>query len=187
ARAVAADPAVLLLDEPTSAADREVRAAVAEAVNSLAAERGVAVCVATHQIEDAYRWSDRIVTLQGGALSPVVPENCFRVLLPGGSGVQRVAVGPVAFDVMSDRSGPAVLLVPPEEIVLSEAPLHSSARNTVPGRIVRVSEQGDAVRVTIDAGVELVALVTRASYEALGLGLGRQVVASFKSVAVRVV
>lgn len=187
ARAIAAGPDALLLDEPTSAADRETREALTGVITALASERGVLVCVATHQLEEACRWSDRIVALHDGSLSPVVPENVFRVQLPGGPGMQRVNVGPLVFEVMSDRAGPAVLLIPPEEIVLSAVPLRSSARNSVTGRIVRISEQAGAMRVTLDAGIELVALITRASWESLGLRVGGDVVASFKSVAVRVV
>ena len=78
------------------------------------------------------------------------------------------------------------IAIPPEEIVLSVAPLDSSARNTLAGRIVRIAEQGGAMRVVVDGGIELVALVTRRSFEELGLTVGGTVVASFKSVAVRV-
>jgi molybdopterin-binding protein len=83
-------------------------------------------------------------------------------------------------------TGPVTIAIPPEELVLSAAPLDSSARNTVSGRIVRVAEQGGAMRVVVEGGIELVALVTRRSYEEMGLRVGGAVVASFKSVAVRV-
>ena len=116
----------------------------------------------------------------------MTPENLFRVQLPGGGGMQRVAVGAVFFEVVTDRSGPATLAIPPEEILLSREPLHSSARNSLKGRVVRIAEQGAAVRVTLDAGVDLIALVTRASADQLGIALGVEVYASFKSVAVRV-
>jgi molybdopterin-binding protein len=144
------------------------------------------VCVASHQLEDAYRWADRILALHEGAPTPVTPENLFRVELPGGSGMQRVRVGTVTIDVVSDRTGAVTLAIPPDEIVLSAAPLDSSARNAITGRIVRVAEQGAAMRVTIDGGIELVALLTRRSFEDLKLTVGGPVVASFKSVAVRV-
>ena len=52
--------------------------------------------------------------------------------------------------------------------------------------MVRIAEQGAAVRVTIDVGVELIALVTRRSFDDLGLAIGAPVHASFKSVAIRV-
>jgi tungstate transport system ATP-binding protein len=186
ARALACQPDVLLLDEPVSGADRAAQQAVYAAIGAAQAARPMAVCVASHQLEDAYRWADRILALHEGVPTPVTPENLFRVDLPGGGPMQTVRIGAISVDVVTDRSGPATLAIPPEEIVLSRAPLESSARNMVAGRIIRVSEQGGAMRVTIDGGVELIALVTRRSFEDLGFTVGGPAHASFKSVAVRV-
>ena len=185
ARALAAAPDVLLLDEAVSAADRAAQHALFAAIADEQGRRPLAVCFASHLLEEAYRWSNDLLALHQGTPVPVTPENLFRVELPG-SGMQRVAVGPVWLEVVADRSGPATLAIPPQEIVLSREALHSSARNSLPGRVVRIAEQGAAVRVTIDAGVELIALVTRRSYDDLGLAIGAPVHASFKSVAVRI-
>ena len=186
ARALALEPDVLLLDEPVSGADRAAQHALYAAIAAAQARRPLTVVVASHQLEDAYRWADRILALHDGAPTPVTPENLFRVQLPGGGGMQQVRIGPVTIDVVSERSGAVTLAIPPDEIVLSTVPLDSSARNVISGRIVRVATQGAAMRVTIDGGIELVALVTRRSFEDLALTVGGPVVASFKSVAVRV-
>lgn len=186
-RALATAPDVLLLDEPVSGADRAAQRALYAAIVASQAARPLAVVVASHQLEDAYRWSDRLLALQEGRATPVTPENLFRVDLPAGSGLKRVMLGSLAVEVPTDRDGPATLAIPPDEIVLATAALHSSARNVLTGRIVRVSEHDDAVRVTIDGGgVELVALITRRSFEEMGLAVGATVFAAFKSVAVRV-
>ncbi len=187
ARALAATPDVLLLDEPVSGADRAAQRALYAAILAEQARRPLAVVVASHQLEDAYRWADRMLALHDGRASPVTPENLFRVSLPPGGGLKRVMLGPLAVDVPSDRDGPVTLAVPPDEIVLATESLHSSARNVLRGRIIRVAEQGEAMRVTIDGGgVELVALITRRSFEELGLAVGATVYAAFKSVAIRV-
>ena len=186
ARALAVAPDVLLLDEPVSGADRAAQAALYEAITAAQEARPMAVCVASHQLEEAYRWADRILALHDGAPAPVTPENLFRVELPGPGPLQAVTIRGVTIDVVSDRTGPVTLAIPPDEIVLSSEPLHSSARNAIAGRIVRVAEQGAAVRVVVDGGIELVSLVTRRSFEELGLQVGGRAIASFKSVAVRV-
>jgi tungstate transport system ATP-binding protein len=186
-RALAARPDVLLLDEPASAADRAARHDLDSALAQVQAERGVTICAASHQLEEAYRWADAIVALHDGALAPVTPENLFRVELPGGAGMQTVRIGPVTVEVLADRAGAATLAIPPDEILLATEPLHASARNVLRGRIVRAAAQGAAVRVTVDVGIELIALVTQRSFDEMRLGIGTEVYAAFKSVAVRVV
>ncbi len=186
ARALALEPVALLLDEPVSGADRAAQHALFQALAAEQARRPLTIVFASHLLEDAYRWAQDLLALHQGRASPVTPENLFRVDLPGGSPMQRVTVGPLALEVVTDRRGPATLAIPPDEIVLSSEALHSSARNVLEGRIVRVAEHGAAMRVTLDAGIELVALITRKSFQEMGLAVGRPVYASFKSVAVRV-
>jgi tungstate transport system ATP-binding protein len=188
ARALAVQPDVLLLDEPVSGADRAAQHALYTAIMAAQGRRPMAVCVASHLLEDAYRWADTIFALLGGVPSPVTPENLFRVELSGGNPEKTIPVGPLMIEVVTDREGPATLAIAPEDILLSMEPLHSSARNVIEGRIVRVSELGPAMRVSVLAagGIELVALITRRSFDELGLAVGGSVYAAFKSVAVRV-
>jgi tungstate transport system ATP-binding protein len=184
ARAIAPRPDILLLDEPAAGADNAARHALDEALR--AAPREMAVCISSHQMEEAHRWADRLLALHDGTPVPVTPDNLFRVHLTGGGAIQKVHLGTVTLEVVTDRSGPATIAIPPEELVLSREPLHSSARNVVTGRIVRIAEQGAAVRVSVAGGIPLVALVTAASYREMALAVGQPVVVSFKSVAVRV-
>jgi tungstate transport system ATP-binding protein len=188
ARALALRPDVLLLDEPVSSADRAAAGALYRALAAERAARPLAVCIASHQLEDAYRWADDIRALAEGRLSPVTPENLFRVDLPPGSGeVKHVRVGAIDIAVMTDRTGAAVLAVPPTDIFVSREPLPSSARNVFAGRVTRVAAQRPgAVHVTADVGVELVALVTAEAARDLALAPDHPVVFSFKASAVRV-
>lgn len=190
ARALAAGPDVLLLDEPASSADRAAVLALHDALERERAERGLTVCLASHQLEDAYRWSDDLRTLADGRLSPVTPENLFRVILPADAveGVKHVRVGRTEIAVLTERTGHAILAVPPTDILVSAVPLATSARNQLSGHVARVARvrPGGGVHVTADVGVELTAVVTEEAVRELALAPGRPVVCTFKASAVRV-
>ena len=190
ARALAVEPDVLLLDEPASSADRAAAQTLYRALAEERARRPLAVCLASHQLEDAYRWADDVRALAEGRLSPVTPENLFRVDLPvsaSGGDLKHVCVGTIEIAATTDKTGPAILAVPPTDIFVSREPLASSARNVFTGRVTRLSHQRPGtVQVTADVGVELVAVVTEEAARDLGLTPGGPVVFSFKASAVRV-
>ena len=68
ARALVAEPALVLADEPTGNLDRDNAAAVLDLMRSLCRERGVGILIATHDAA-VTRDVDRIVTLDAGRLS----------------------------------------------------------------------------------------------------------------------
>src|SRR5712671_3464941 len=96
ARALALRTDVLLLDEPVSSADRAAAGALYRALAAERKTRPLAICIASHQLEDAYRWADDIRALADGRLSPVTPENLFRVeLAAAGTDTMSARVGTV--------------------------------------------------------------------------------------------
>lgn len=70
ARALAYDPDVLLLDEPTSDLDPRNTAVIEEAV-ATARDRGIGVAVATHDMHQARRVADRVAVLLGTEVAEV--------------------------------------------------------------------------------------------------------------------
>ena len=188
-RALAVAPDLLLLDEPTSSADRAAAQTLYRALTEARERRPFAICLASHQLEDAYRWADDIRSLAEGRLAPVTPENLFRVELPQATSgdLKHIPVGPIAIAVMTDKAGPAILAVPPTDIIVSIERTPSSARNVFQGNVTRLARQRPGtVHVTADVGVELVALVSEEAARDLALAPGSSVVFAFKATAVRV-
>lgn len=74
ARAVAYDPAMLLLDEPTSDLDPRNTAVIEDAVTD-ASDRGIGVVVATHDMNQAERISDRVAVMLGDGIVEVGPTE----------------------------------------------------------------------------------------------------------------
>jgi molybdate transport system ATP-binding protein len=66
ARALARSPRVVLLDEPFSALDRELRGQLVGLVRELVAELGVPMVHVTHSIAEARQLADRVVRLDKG-------------------------------------------------------------------------------------------------------------------------
>ncbi|WP_311171713.1 phosphate ABC transporter ATP-binding protein [Halobellus ordinarius] len=74
ARALAYDPAYLLLDEPTSDLDPRNTAVIEDAIHE-ARERGIGVVVATHDMHQAERIADRVAVLLGDGFTEIGPAQ----------------------------------------------------------------------------------------------------------------
>jgi zinc transport system ATP-binding protein len=70
ARALATQPSVLLLDEPTAGVDPETEVAIVEVLESLRREHRLAVWMVTHQLQAVLGRVDRTLTLKEGRLQP---------------------------------------------------------------------------------------------------------------------
>lgn len=68
AQALAAEPSVLLLDEPISALDIRHQLEVRETVRRLTRDRGLATAVVLHDLNFAARYTDRIAVMKSGRL-----------------------------------------------------------------------------------------------------------------------
>ena len=66
ARALASEPRLLLLDEPFSALNQELRLELADVLRELVAATGVPVLLVTHDLADAKRMASRILLLEAG-------------------------------------------------------------------------------------------------------------------------
>ncbi|WP_202307457.1 ABC transporter ATP-binding protein [Dryocola clanedunensis] len=66
ARALAADPEVLLMDEPFGALDPVTRAALQQEISRIHDLLGRTIVLVTHDIEEALRLADRIVLMDAG-------------------------------------------------------------------------------------------------------------------------
>jgi molybdate transport system ATP-binding protein len=73
-RALAIEPALLLLDEPLSALDAPLRRALRDELRELLSQVGTAAVVVTHDFTEAYRLGDRIVVYDGGRVVQSAPR-----------------------------------------------------------------------------------------------------------------
>ncbi|MBP9183244.1 MAG: ABC transporter ATP-binding protein [Fuscovulum sp.] len=79
ARAIIAKPRLLLLDEPLSALDRNLRQQMQLELKSLQANLGIAFIFVTHDQEEALTMSDRIVVMRAGKIEQIgTPRDIYR-------------------------------------------------------------------------------------------------------------
>lgn len=211
ARAFATEPEVLLLDEPFAALDPPTRDALLDDLSGVLAAEGTSAVFVTHDREEALRLGDRVAVLLDGRLAQVGPaptvfgapadEAVARLvgvanLLDGrvtgeDGGLVEVRVpGGAVTAVGAFHPGERVLVaLRPEDITLEldGAPRGSSARNCLPGTVRDLRPVGALIRVGLDCGVPLTAVVTRAGAEALGLAPSVRVLAAFKAAAVHLI
>tara|TARA_R100001129_G_scaffold142595_1_gene103716 strand:- start:8266 stop:9339 length:1074 start_codon:yes stop_codon:yes gene_type:complete len=79
ARALVAKPKLLLLDEPLSALDKNLRQKMQKELKNLQAELGIGFIFVTHDQEEALTMSDRIAVLAHGKIQQLgKPEDLYR-------------------------------------------------------------------------------------------------------------
>jgi osmoprotectant transport system ATP-binding protein len=75
ARALAADPTVLLLDEPFGALDAITRAELQDAFRDLRRRLGTTAILVTHDLREAIELADRIAVLHQGRVEQYAPPS----------------------------------------------------------------------------------------------------------------
>ncbi|WP_370461847.1 ABC transporter ATP-binding protein [Micromonospora sp. ALFpr18c] len=122
ARALAADPVVLLMDEPFSAVDPIVRTRLQEEFLRLQAEVRKTIVLVTHDLDEAVRLGDRIAVLsEGGHLEQYdtpaallgAPATPFvREFVGADRGIRRLVVTPLTRESLEPLTGDAAADLP---------------------------------------------------------------------------
>lgn len=177
ARALATGPALLLLDEPFAGLDIGVATALRlELSRHLAAYPGITLLV-THDALDALTLATRVLVLDEGRIAQEGSPGDVAAR-PRTDHVARL----VGLNV--HREGDALAAFSPSAVTVSRGEPEGSARHHWRGRILSVAPHGDAVRLLVDAGPQLLADVTPAAAVELELIPGHEVWLSVKETAV---
>jgi osmoprotectant transport system ATP-binding protein len=78
ARALAANPGVVLLDEPFGALDAISRADLQATFRGIRRELGVTAVLVTHDLDEAFRLADRVVVMRNGRVEQAASPNYLR-------------------------------------------------------------------------------------------------------------
>jgi molybdate transport system ATP-binding protein len=212
ARALACAPGLLLLDEPLSALDAPAREPLRHELRLLLVRLGLPAVIVTHDHAEALALGDGLVVMVDGRVRQAGPvaEVFTRPAdldVARAVGVENVVPsrvvdrrdGLVTLDANGvrlsgvDPGGPlgvqAYACIQAGDVVLERGEAHggSSVRNHLAGRVTTLAAEGPVVRVTVDCGFPLRAVITRVGSEELRLRDGEPVTAAVKATAVHVV
>jgi tungstate transport system ATP-binding protein len=211
ARAFVLQPEVLLLDEPFAALDPPTRSGLLDLLQQLLRQESCTTVFVTHDREDALRLGDRVAVVMDGRMHQAgtpaevfgrpVSEDVARFVgmetilegrvLGGRDGLLRVGVHGATLEVpgKATAGGRVYVCLRPEDLVIrpSQEAVRESARNHLPGVVRDATRLEAQYRVRIDCGVEVVALVTKQSFEDLALAPSTPVTVTFKASAVHLI
>jgi tungstate transport system ATP-binding protein len=187
ARALVIEPEVLFLDEPTANIDQKHIDVVERIVKKIKKEIKTTVIFTTHDLSQAYRLADEVISLLDGQIIKQVPENLLRgEIVEEEDGLKRFkTMGNIKFTIVSEKIGLAYISIDPRDIILSYEQFQSSARNSFLGKTTKIIEQNHLVKLEMDIGIPLVVIITRESFFKMNLNLGSKVYLTFKASAVK--
>jgi len=186
ARALVIEPEILFLDEPIANIDTRYIDVIERIIRKINRQTKTTVIFTTHDLSQAYRLSDEIISLLDGKIVPHVPENIYRGNIIHENGKQRFEItNNLRFSIVTKKRGLAYIYIDPSDIIISNQQFSSSARNSFIGKIVKISEQNHLIRLAVDIGVQLACLITKESFREMNLNIENTVYLTFKASAVK--
>ncbi len=190
ARALAVQPRVLLLDEPLSALDAEVRVVLRGEIRRIQSELAITTVYVTHDQEEALSISDKVVVMNKGVIEQVgTPEEIYRnpkthfvatfigtanQFLGKVSGIDTV-IGDHFNLLVDDMKGfndghRVVVLVRPETIHVEPDQPKQNGWNIIPGEVETITFHGAVTRLGVNLrGQRVVADITVANTKPISL------------------
>ena len=211
ARALVTEPEVLFLDEPTANLDPVSVSKIEEVLAHIIEQQKTTMVMATHDMLQGQRLASRIgVLIDGEILQVDSPSEIFTspesravaqfvgvqniltgVVVVKDNGLVTIEVNGNIIQAVSDLEvGEEIhALIRPEDVTLtfSKDVGVSSARNTFMGRITKMTPLEPLIRIEVDCGFPLLAMVTKRSAEEMGLTVGGSIYTSFKATAIGII
>src|SRR5262245_13674033 len=215
ARALVCRPRLLLLDEPLSALDAPTREHLRRQLRDWLVELRMSTILVTHDRIEALALGDHVVVLeagrvrQSGSVQQVfsAPVDVAVARIIGVDTIERGRVVQVAdgFATIEVGSKQIVALARPrrnggsdrevyvcihaEDVMLEKSadPTQSSATNQLLGHIRSLHREGPMVRVNLDCGFPLKAMVTNQACQIMGLREGHEIVATVNAQAIHLI
>lgn len=181
ARALAAEPEILYLDEPFAALDQPTRQALVEDMGDIIKSMGISAVFVTHNAEELSVFTDRICVMdKGSIIQEGKPEDVFEKpaneVTAGLVGVENVIYGIagdkpdtilvadtyIDADLNGAGSGTHVkLFIRPENVLYGDG----ASKNCFIGKVEKVTSLSSQYRLIVNCGFNLIVLLSKGLFE----------------------
>jgi len=127
ARALAADPPVMLMDEPFSAVDPVVREQLQDEFLRLQGDLGKTIVFVTHDIEEAIKLGDQIAVLRGGGTLAQLSDPAQLLAHPVDDFVADFVGRDRGYRALSFQTSPQFPLAPESSVPIGATPEQAAA------------------------------------------------------------
>ena len=211
ARSLATEPQVLLLDEPVSAVDPQLRESFRLELKNYLQALKITVVYVTHNLSEAFVMSDRIAVMGNGHIEQIgnkteiydKPSSSYVAKFLGANAFNGKAVGTqdglleidvngvrVLADAASELAGKEVIAtIKPESIFVSKSPdadFNGAKINAVEATITEMVHMRSNAQVTLDAGFLLKTRIPLSDVKKYSLNVGDKVYVCFSVDALNV-
>jgi ABC-type sugar transport system ATPase subunit len=192
ARSLALRPGLLMLDEPMSNLDPELRDRVRVEMRRFLKKLAATTLYVTHDLVDAFALGDRVAVLMDGKImaiespqhllkSPSAIEvgkllglNCYRGKAVSHTSVDVNGLQLSTMELPIQAGRDVIVSFRPDCVrpVRADAPF---SPNILTGRVLEIIPGVGTLNVSIDAGIEIQCCLTRREWDALGITENREV------------
>ncbi|EHP83843.1 ATP-binding cassette domain-containing protein [Methanotorris formicicus] len=207
ARALIVKPKLLLMDEPFSALDIKTKENLRKLVKKAISEYETTVLHVTHDFDDVWSLANKVVVMKNGKIlqegdvneifykpsinfvADFVGTNVLDGEVIGKEdGLTKIKVGNCVLLSVDDGEGKVRLSIRPEDIIISNNPIETSARNEFRCKVEKINRMGNLVYLTLNVdGIMLRCILTPNALYSLNIKEEDIIYALIKATNVRII
>ena len=199
ARALASNPDVLLMDEPLSELDLNSKLMILNYLKKINAEYKIPIIYVSHDISEMIAICDNIFIIKNGSINKKISSSELSLESYGDSDFQNIyltksnsskalEINTIPIQVSNNVSkGNFAIMIPSSSVTISKTkPDLSIADNIIKGYLSDYVDLKSKIRLVCNVGFEIIADISKTSFEILNLKLNDQIYVIFKSISVKI-